>query len=64
MKATFNGAMRIYNSGWCDVSHTNEKEEIVEKFGVPEAEVDKMISLVWEIYEENDDAAPLDDGEN
>jgi len=63
MKATVNNAIRIYDLGWCNASHNDEAKEMMEKFAVPKSEVDKMIHLVWEIYEENDNTEPFDDGE-
>lgn len=52
MEATLNNAKRIYDSGWCNVSHTDEKKELMEKHHVPEKETGKMLSLILEIYEE------------
>ena len=63
MKITYNDAMRIYDSGWCNVSHKDEAKEMMNMFNIPENEVDMMIYLVWEIYEENDNTKPLEDGE-
>lgn len=64
MKATLTNAMRIYDSGWCNVNHKDEAKEMMNMFNISKSEIDKMICLVWEIYEENDNTEPLEDGEN
>lgn len=64
MKASFNNAVRIYDLGWCNVNHKDEVKEMMDMFNISKNEADKMIRLVWEIYEENDNTEPLEDGEN